>query len=83
LVFLKDVFREKGYSDRQLHRALNRRRRVAQPEKKRDSSAFFPLVGYDIQPNQQSGGTAHQRIDGLTRHKVIQSPLSYQRQPRT
>jgi hypothetical protein len=25
LVFLKDVFKENGYNDRQFHRALNRR----------------------------------------------------------
>jgi hypothetical protein len=39
LVFLKDVFRENGYSDRHNHRALKRRPLLPQPV------AFLPFVG--------------------------------------
>jgi hypothetical protein len=32
LMFLKDVFKENGYNDRQIHRALNRRPHLPQPD---------------------------------------------------
>jgi hypothetical protein len=44
-VFLKDVFKENGYNDRQIHRALNRRLLLPQPDNKPDSVAFLPFVG--------------------------------------
>jgi hypothetical protein len=34
LVFLKDVFKENGYNDRQIRRALNRRPHLPQPDSK-------------------------------------------------
>jgi hypothetical protein len=43
-VFLKDVFRENGYSDRQIHRALNRRPHLPQPDNEPNSVAFLPFV---------------------------------------
>jgi hypothetical protein len=45
LVFLKDVFKQNGYSDRQFHRALNRRPLLPQPDNKPHSVAFLPFVG--------------------------------------
>jgi hypothetical protein len=45
LVFLKDVFRENGYKDRQIHRALNRRPHLDQPDSESNSVAFLPFVG--------------------------------------
>jgi hypothetical protein len=45
LVFLKDVYRENGYSDRRIHRALNRRPHLPQPENEPHSVAFLPFVG--------------------------------------
>jgi hypothetical protein len=39
LVFLKDVFRENGYYDRKIHRALNRRSHLAQPDNEPHSIA--------------------------------------------
>jgi hypothetical protein len=45
LVFLKDVFRENGYNDRQIHRDLNRRPHLPQPENQPHSVAFLPVVG--------------------------------------
>jgi hypothetical protein len=45
LVFLKDVFRENCYSDRQIHRALSRRQLLPQTENKSHSVAFLPFVG--------------------------------------
>jgi hypothetical protein len=43
-VFLKDVFRENGYNDRQIHRALNRHLHLPQPDEP-NSVAFLPFVG--------------------------------------
>jgi hypothetical protein len=43
LVFLKDVFKENGYNDRQFHRALNRRPHLPQPDNEPHSVAFLPL----------------------------------------
>jgi hypothetical protein len=45
LVFLKDVFRQNGYNDRQIHRVLNRRPNISQPEDNPDSVAFLSYVG--------------------------------------
>jgi hypothetical protein len=44
LVFLKDVFEQNGYNDRQIHRALNRRPHLPQPDES-NSVAFLPFVG--------------------------------------
>jgi hypothetical protein len=44
LVFLKDVFKENGYNDRQIHRALNRRPHLPQLDNEPHSLAFLPLV---------------------------------------
>jgi hypothetical protein len=44
-VFLKDVFKRNGYNDRQIHRALNRRPHLPQPDNKLHSVAFLPFVG--------------------------------------
>jgi hypothetical protein len=44
LVFLKDVFRENCYSNRQVHRALNRRLLLPQPDNKPYSVAFLLLL---------------------------------------
>jgi hypothetical protein len=45
LLFLKDVFKENGYNDRQIHRTLNRRPHLPQPENEPHSVAFLPFVG--------------------------------------
>jgi hypothetical protein len=45
LVFLKDVFKENGYNDRQIHRALNRRPHLPQPDNEPHLIAFLPFVG--------------------------------------
>jgi hypothetical protein len=44
LVFLRDVFKQNGYNNRQIHRALNRRPHVDQPDKP-NSVTFLPFVG--------------------------------------
>jgi hypothetical protein len=44
-VFLRDVFKENGYNDRQIHSALNRRPHLPQPDNKPHSVAFLPFVG--------------------------------------
>jgi hypothetical protein len=45
LVFLRDVFKQNGYNDRQIHRALNRRPHLPQPDNEPNSVAFLPFVG--------------------------------------
>jgi hypothetical protein len=45
LVFLKDVFKGNGYNDRQIHRALNHRPLLLQPDNQPHSVAFLPFVG--------------------------------------
>jgi hypothetical protein len=45
LVFLGDIFRQNGYTERQIRRALNPRPRVGQSDDKPDSVAFLPYVG--------------------------------------
>jgi hypothetical protein len=44
-VFLKDVFRQNGYNDQQIHRVLKRHPNISQPEVNPDSFAFLPYVG--------------------------------------
>jgi hypothetical protein len=44
-VFLKDVFKQYGYNDRQIHRVLNRRPLLPEPDYKPHSVAFLPFVG--------------------------------------
>jgi hypothetical protein len=43
-VFLRDIFRQNGYTDQRIHRALNPPLRVAQPDEKPESVAFLPNV---------------------------------------
>jgi hypothetical protein len=43
LVFLKDDFKQDGYKDRQVHRALNSLQHSDQPDKEPNSVAFLPL----------------------------------------
>jgi hypothetical protein len=43
-VFLRDVFRQNVYN-RQIHRVLNRRPNISQPDDNPDSVAFLPYVG--------------------------------------
>jgi hypothetical protein len=45
LVFLRDVFRQNGYNDQQIHRVLNRRPNISQPDDNPDSVAFLPYIG--------------------------------------
>jgi hypothetical protein len=50
LVFLKDVFRENGYCDRQIHRAPNRCPLLPQPDNKPHLVAFLLFVGTVFNP---------------------------------
>jgi hypothetical protein len=83
LMFLRDVFRQNGYNERQIHRALNRRPHLDQPGNKPNSVAFLLFVGDYIQPNQQRAGPTQHQICGLAPHHIIQSPPSCPRPPRT
>jgi hypothetical protein len=74
-VFLKDVFRENGYSDRQIHRALNHRPLLPQPNNKPHSVAFLPFVGTVFnrisrvlaRHNIKSVGLSHMKLSSLLR----------------
>jgi hypothetical protein len=44
LLFLKDVFKENGYNNRQIHRALNHRPHLPQLANEPHSVAFLPFV---------------------------------------
>jgi hypothetical protein len=44
LVFLRDVFKQNGYNNQQIHRAQNLHPDVGQPEDKPNSVAFLPFV---------------------------------------
>jgi hypothetical protein len=44
LLFVKDIFKENSYNDRQIHRVLNRRPHLPQPDNKPHSVAFLPFV---------------------------------------
>jgi hypothetical protein len=45
LVFLRDVFKQNGYNDRQTHRALNRHPHLPQPDNEPNSVTVLPFVG--------------------------------------
>jgi hypothetical protein len=89
LVFLNDVFRENGYSDRQIHRALNRRPLLPQPDKKPHSVAFLPFVGTVfnlisrvlVRHSIKSVGLPHVKLSSLLRpvkdHLGLRTPGVY------
>jgi hypothetical protein len=66
-MFLKNIFKENGYNDRQIHRALNRRPLLPQPDNEPHSVAFLPFVG-----------TVFKRISRvLARHSIKSVGLPY------
>jgi hypothetical protein len=75
LVFLKDIFKENGYKDRQVHRVLNCRRHLPQPDNKPRSVAFLPFFGTVFnrisrvltQYNIKSVGLPHMKLSSLLR----------------
>jgi hypothetical protein len=74
-VFLKDVFKENGYNDRQIHRALNRCLHLPQPDNEPHSVAFLPFVGTVFnhisrmlaRHNIKSVGLPHLKLSSLLR----------------
>jgi hypothetical protein len=71
LAFLKDVFKENGYNDRQIHRALKRRPHLPQPDNELHSVAFLPFVG-----------TVFNRISRvLARHNIKSVGLPHMKLP--
>jgi hypothetical protein len=75
LVLLKDVFKENGYNDRQIYRALNRRQHLPQPDNEPKAIAFFPFVGTVFnrisrvlaRNNIKSLGLSHMKLSSLLR----------------
>jgi hypothetical protein len=43
-MFLRDIFKENGYNDQQIHGALNRHPQLDQPDNKLNSIAFLLFV---------------------------------------
>jgi hypothetical protein len=88
LVFLKDVIKEIGY-DRQIHRALNRRPHLPQPDNEPHSVVFLPFVGTVFNRisrvldghNIESGGLPHMKLPSLLRpvkdHIGLRTPGVY------
>jgi hypothetical protein len=76
LVFLRDVFKQNSYKDRQIHKALNRRLHLDQPDNKPNSVAFLPTVGTVFnrinrvlaRHNIKSVGLLHKKLSSLHRH---------------
>jgi hypothetical protein len=74
LVFLKLVFKQNAYNDRQIHRALNRRPHLPQP-KKPNSVAFMPFSATIVnrisrvlaRHNIKSVGLSHMKLSSLLR----------------
>jgi hypothetical protein len=68
LVFLRDVIKQNGYNNQQIHRALNHRPHVGQQENKPNSVAFLPFV----QPvfNQISRMLAKCNIKSVALHHI-------------
>jgi hypothetical protein len=75
LLFLKDVFKENGYNDRQIHRALNRRPHLPQSDYEPHSVVFLPFVGTVFnrisrvlaRHNIRSVGLPHMKLSSLLR----------------
>jgi hypothetical protein len=88
-VFLKDVFRENGYSDQQIHRALDRRPFLPQTDNKPHSVAFLPFVGTVFnhisrvlaRHNIKSVGLPHMKLSSLLSpvkdHLGLRTPGAY------
>jgi hypothetical protein len=59
-VFLRDVFKQNGYNDRHIHRALNRPPHLDKPDNEPNSVAFLLFVGTIF--NRISGVLAQRNI---------------------
>jgi hypothetical protein len=89
LLFLKDVFKENGYNDRQIHRALNHRLHLHQPDNEPHSVALLPFVGTVFnrisrvlaRHNIKSVGLPHMKLSSLLRpvkdHLGLRTPGVY------
>jgi hypothetical protein len=72
-VFLRDVFKQNGYNDWQIHRALNRHPHLPQPDNEPNSVAFLPFVGTIFNSisrvlarhNIKSVGLPHMKLSSL------------------
>jgi hypothetical protein len=69
-VFLRDVFSQNGYSDRQINRVLNRRPNISKTDNNPDSVAFLPYVSTIF--NRMSRVLSRHNIKsvGLPRRKI-------------
>jgi hypothetical protein len=75
MVFLRDVFKQNGYNDRQIHRALNHRPHLYQSDNEPNSFAFLPFVGTIFnrlsrvlaRHNIKTAGLPHMKLSSLVR----------------
>jgi hypothetical protein len=84
-VFLRDVFKQNGYNDQQIHRALNRRPHLPQPDNEPNSVAFLPFVGTVFnrisrvmaRHNIKSVGLPHSLLHPVKDHLGLRTPRVY------
>jgi hypothetical protein len=74
LVFPRDVFKQEGYNDRQIHRALNHHTHLDQPDNEPNSVAFLPFVGTIFNHINRSLAQHIIKSVGLP-HMKLSSPL--------
>jgi hypothetical protein len=86
LLLLKDVFKENGYNDRHIHRALNRRPHLPQPDKEPHSVTLLAFIGTVFnhisrvlaRHNIRSVGLPHMNLSSLLRpvkdHLELRTP---------
>jgi hypothetical protein len=73
LVFLRGIFRQNSYKDRQIHNVLNRRPNISKPNNRPSSVAFLPNAGPIFsqisrvlaQHNIKSVGMPHKKISSF------------------
>jgi hypothetical protein len=89
LVFLRDVFKQNGYNDHQIHRSLNRHPHLDQLDNRPNSVTFLPIVGTIfkqisrvlVQHNISSVGLLHMKLSSLLHpvkdHLELRTPGVY------
>jgi hypothetical protein len=70
LVFLRDVFRQNGYKDRQIHNVLNRRPNISKPDNKPSSAAFLSYAGLMFSRISKVLAQHNIKLVGLPHNKI-------------
>jgi hypothetical protein len=76
LAFLQDVFKQNGYNDQQIHRVLNRRPNISQPEDKPDSvpcecgKVYIGQTGRSVDTRLKEHQLRHPLLPALNLHQT-------------